>query len=177
MFSGLIEALGEVAEVTAIPAGLHLRVTAGLAAELLLGDSVAVNGVCLTVATKDELGFAAELSPETARVTTLGGFRKGTVVNLERPLRVDARLGGHFVLGHVDDIGQVDAIRQQSDFYRVTVRYPAELTPLIVQKGSIALDGVSLTVAELSPERFEVQIVPYTWEHTNLHAIRVQRPC
>ena len=176
MFSGLIEALGEVAEVTAIPAGLHLRVTTELGAQLALGDSVAVNGVCLTVAQKDALGFAAELSPETARVTTLGGLKTGTVVNLERPLRADGRVGGHFVLGHIDDTGQVDGIRQQEDFYRVTLRYPGPLTPLIVQKGSIAVDGVSLTVAGLGPDQFDVQIVPYTWEHTNLHAVRVDDP-
>ena len=173
MFTGLIEALGEVANVTAIPAGLHLRVAAGLAAELAPGDSVAVNGVCLTVAQQDALGFDAELAPETTRVTTLGGVRKGTVVNLERPLRADARVGGHFVLGHVDDMGQVDGIQQQSDFYRVTFRYPAALTRLIVEKGSIAVDGVSLTVAGLGSDRFDVQMVPYTWEHTTFHGVRV----
>ena len=173
MFSGLIESLGTVADVARIPAGLRLRVAGALAAELSLGDSVAVNGVCVTVVENDELGFCVELSPETARVTTLGQAESGMVVNLERPLRADGRLGGHFVLGHVDAVGHIDKVQQQSDFYRVSLRYPPALRPYIVRRGSIAVDGISLTVAGLGTGRFEVQIVPYTWEHTTLKTARV----
>ena len=176
MFSGLIERVGKVADVEPIPAGLRIRIATGLAAELSVGDSVAVNGVCLTVANLDDAGFWAKVSPETARVTTLGRVGSEGVVNLERALRADARLGGHFVLGHVDDVGHIDAIAQQTEFYRVTLRYPRAVDAYIVQKGSIAVDGISLTVARLERGRFDVQIVPYTWEHTNLRAARVDDP-
>ena len=176
MFSGLIERLGKVADVETMPSGLRLRITTGLAVELSVGDSVAVNGVCLTVATLDDAGFWAEISPETARVTTLGRVGSGGAVNLERPLRADARLGGHFVLGHVDDVGHIDAIVQEAEFYRVTLRHPRAVDAYIVRKGSIAVDGISLTVAGLEPGRFDVQVVPYTWEHTNLRAVRIDDP-
>ena len=176
MFSGLIERLGKVADVETIPAGLRIRIATGLAAELSVGDSVAVNGVCLTVVNLDDAGFWAEVSPETARVTTLGRVGSGGVVNLERALRADARFGGHFVLGHVDDIGHIDAIARQAELHRVTLRYPGAVDAYIVQKGSIAVDGISFTVARLERGRFDVQIVPYTWEHTNLRAARMNDP-
>ena len=176
MFSGLVEATGEVAELKSIPSGLRIRVLTELAAGLTPGDSVAVNGVCLTVVLNDAAEFHAEVSPETVRVTTFGGLSPGSLVNLERPLRADDRFGGHFVLGHVDEIGHVDEVRQKADFYWATFRYPSSLAPHIVRKGSIAVDGISLTVAGLSPQRFDVQIVPYTWQHTNLHAVTVDDP-
>ena len=175
MFSGLIESLGTVAEVERIPAGLRMRVAGDIAAELSLGESVAVNGVCVTVVQTDAVGFSVELSPETARVTTLGRVVSGMMVNLERPLRADGRLGGHFVLGHIDDVGHVAEIQRQSEFYRMSLRYPPALNPYLVRKGSIAVDGISLTVAGLGSGRFDVQIVPYTWEHTNLQAATVGR--
>ena len=173
MFTGLIEATGEVVEVESIPAGVRIRIKTPLSGELKLGESIAVNGVCLTVVSCDTREFHAQLSPETVRVTALGKFRQGTTVNLERPLRSDTRLGGHFVLGHVDDVGYVGEIRQDSDFYWVTVRYPAVLGPYIVRKGSVAVDGISLTVAGLGGQHFDVQIVPYTWNHTNFHTLAV----
>ena len=173
MFSGLIEALGEVAEVKAIPAGRHVRIVTALAGGLARGDSIAVNGVCLTVVLNAAGEFHAEVSPETARVSTLGDLQPGTRVNLERPLRVDARLGGHFVLGHVDGVGHIEEIRQDADFYWVTVRYPDALAPYLVRKGSVAVDGISLTVAGLSAQQVDVQIVPYTWTHTNLQRAAV----
>ena len=176
MFTGLIEATGEVAEVKSIPAGLRIRIMTPLAGELEQGESIAVNGVCLTVVLSDTREFHAEVSPETARVTAVGTLRQGTTVNLERPLRPDARLGGHFVLGHVDDVGHVDEIRQDAEFYWVTVRYPEALAPYIVRKGSVAVDGISLAVAGLGAQRFDVQIVPYTWSHTHLHTLAVNDP-
>lgn len=172
MFSGLIEAVGVVAGAARTPAGLDLRVRCGLAAELAAGDSIAVNGVCLTAVKVGGEAFTANVSPETARVTTLGAAAEGALVNLERPLRADGRFGGHFVLGHVDAAGRVAEIRQEADCYRFGFEYPPALKPLIVTKGSIAVDGVSLTVAALDERRFEVQIVPYTWEHTRLRAAR-----
>ncbi len=173
MFSGLIEAVGALEQVEDIPQGRRLRVRTVLAPELALGDSVAVNGVCLTVVACDDSGFEAEISPETARVTTLGALGSGAQVNLERPLRADMRFGGHFVLGHVDGMGNLVEVRQQAEFWLVTVTYEPSLESYLVHKGSVAVDGISLTVAALHPGRFDVQIVPYTWEHTNVQGLPV----
>lgn len=169
MFTGLIEAIGEVQEVTPTPAGFRLRLTTAIAPNLVAGDSLAVNGVCLTAVSSDASGIHADISPETLRVTALGLLRRGALVNLERPLRADARLGGHFVQGHVDATGTIDDIRPDGDSHRLTIRFPAMLAPYIVSKGSITVNGISLTVAGLDDRRFDVQIIPYTWEHTNLH--------
>lgn len=168
MFTGLIEARGVVFELTPIPDGFRIMVTTPLAADLVLGESIAVNGVCLTVVETETETFAAEISPETLRVTTLGILRVGHIVNLERSMRADARVGGHFVQGHVDAVGHVNGICHESDFHRVTVTFPPELAPCLVNKGSVAVDGISLTVAALEKSNFVVQIVPFTWEHTNL---------
>ncbi len=172
MFTGLIEALGEVAEVKPTPAGFRLRLTTTLAGDIAPGDSLSVNGVCLTAVSCDAAGIHADISPETARVSALGALRRGTIVNLERPLRADARLGGHFVQGHVDATGTIEDIRQDGDSYWVTIKYPAVVAPYLVRKGSIAVNGISLTIAGLDDRRFDVQIIPYTWEHTNLHSAK-----
>jgi riboflavin synthase len=168
MFNGLIEAVGAVTELVPIPAGFRIRVATPLAVELGLGESIAVNGVCLTVIETDVEAFHSEISPETARVTALDELARGKVVNLERSMRADARVGGHFVQGHVDATGCIEAIRNEADFHRITLSYPPALVRYLVGKGSVAVDGISLTVAELSGARFDVQIVPFTWEHTNL---------
>src|SRR3954451_19103508 len=138
MFTGLIAAIGEVAEMNPTTSGFLLRLTTAIAAEIAPGDSIAVNGVCLTAVSADDSDIHAEISPETARVTALGSLRRGALVNLERPLRADSRLGGHFVQGHVDGTGSIEEIRPDGDSYWVTVRYPALLAPYIVRKGSIA---------------------------------------
>lgn len=172
MFTGLVESVGEVTEVKPTPGGFRLRLSTALAPELANGDSLAVNGVCLTVIAADRGGICADLSPETLRVTTFGAIAPGAVVNLERPLRADARLGGHFVQGHVDGTGGVEGLRQDGDSYRVTVGFPSALAGYIVRKGSIAVDGISLTVAAVDDCRFDVQIIPYTWLETNLHTLK-----
>jgi riboflavin synthase len=172
MFTGLIEAVGEVAEVKPTAAGFRLRLTSALARDLTPGESLSVNGVCLTVVSADGEGIHADISPETARVSALGLLRRGSLVNLERPLRADARLGGHFVQGHVDATATIEDIRQEGDSYWVTIRFPALLAPYIVRKGSIAVNGISLTVAGVDDRHFDVQIIPYTWEHTNLHGTK-----
>lgn len=169
MFTGLIETMGEVAEMKPTPAGFRLRVTTTMAPELTAGESLAVNGVCLTVVSADADDIHADISPETARVSALGSLRRGALVNLERPLRADARLGGHFVQGHVDATATIAEIRQDGDSFWLTVRYPPLLAPYIVRKGSIAVNGISLTVAGVDDKHFDVQLIPYTWEHTNLH--------
>lgn len=172
MFTGLIESVGEVANTTPTESGCRLAIATSLADELKPGDSLAVNGVCLTVVTRIAGLVQMDVSPETLRVTTLGGLTLGALVNLERPLRADARVGGHFVQGHVDATGWIEEVRQQGDSYWITVRFPADLAPYIVRKGSIAVDGISLTVAGLDNQRFDVQIIPFTWQHTRLHAAR-----
>jgi riboflavin synthase len=176
MFTGLIEAIGEVAEVKPTPAGFRLRLNSPIAKELAPGDSVAVNGVCLTVVSADADGIHADISPETARVSSLGVLRRGSLVNLERPLRADARLGGHFVQGHVDATGTVEDIRKEGDSYWLTIRFPPLLAPYIVRKGSIAVNGISLTVAGVDDRHFDVQVIPYTWEKTNLQITKAGEP-
>jgi riboflavin synthase len=115
----------------------------------------------------------ADVGPETIRVTTLGTLPTGVAVNLERPLRADSRFGGHFVQGHVDAIGQIEDRRPEAEFAWLTISFPAQLAPLFVLKGSVAVDGISLTVAGLRTDRFDVQIVPYTLTHTNLDSLAV----
>jgi len=173
MFTGLVESVGEVAEVNPTAAGVRLRITTTLAGELTPGDSLAVNGVCLTVTLTDTEAAHADVGPETLKVTTLGALTRRSLVNLERPLRADGRFGGHFVQGHVDAVGRIEDLRSDADFHWLTVHFPASLAAFIVQKGSIAVDGISLTIAALGTDRFDVQIVPYTMAHTNLR--RAQR--
>jgi len=168
MFTGLVESVGEIAEVKPTAAGVRLRIATALAPELKPGDSLAVNGVCLTVILADATAVHADVGPETLRVTTLGTVKRDSVVNLERPLRADGRFGGHFVQGHVDAVGRIEELRQEADFHWLTVGFPDSLAPYIVLKGSIAVDGISLTVAGLGADRLDIQIVPFTMEHTNL---------
>ncbi len=173
MFTGLIEAIGDITEVTPTPSGFRLRLATALARELVPGDSLSVNGGGLPVVSADSETVDADIAPETARVTILGMLQRGSPVNLERPLRADARLGGHFVQGHVDATGSVEEIRQEGDAYRVTIAYPPQLAPYIVRKGSIAVNGISLTVAGVDDRRFDVQVIPFTWTRTTLHATSV----
>jgi riboflavin synthase len=174
MFTGLIEATGGLVERKTTPGGLQLWIESPLASELHEGDSLAVNGVCLTVVTSDAGKTQLDIGPETIRVTTLGSLPLATRVNLERPLRADGRFGGHFVQGHVDAIGRLEDRRAQAEFEWLTFSFSSELAPYIVRKGSIAVDGISLTVAALEADRFDVQVVPFTLEHTNLPGIRVR---
>jgi riboflavin synthase len=170
MFTGLIESVGEVAEVRPIEAGFSIRIRSDLAAELREGESVALNGVCLTVVDVRAGEWRAEIGPETAKVTSLGDLKIGSLVNLERALRADGRFGGHFVLGHVDGTGLLQAVRPEADFAWVTVGYPGRLAPYLIHRGSIAVDGISLTIAKLETATFDVQVVPFTLAHTNLKA-------
>jgi riboflavin synthase alpha subunit len=168
MFTGLIEGVGRVADVKPAPAGMRLRVHTPLSGELSPGDSLAVNGVCLTVTVAERGEVQADIGPETARVTTLGSLQPGQAVNLERPLRGDGRFGGHFVQGHVDRTGRVLDVREDGDAHWLTIGFDEAAAPLLVPKGSIAVDGVSLTVATLRDEAFDVMLIPFTWAGTNL---------
>jgi riboflavin synthase alpha subunit len=174
MFTGLVEAVGTVADLRATASGVRVRIDTALAPELSPGDSLAVNGVCLTVTTGDATGIHADIGPETMRVTTLGALTAPCLVNLERPLRADSRFGGHFVQGHVDGTGQIEELRAEDDFFWLTIGFPRHLAPYLVPKGSVAVDGISLTVAALGTDRFDIQIVPFTFEHTNLRRAKAR---
>ncbi len=174
MFTGLVEVVGELVERKPTSGGFRLRIATAIAPELAPGDSVAVNGVCLTVILAEETELHADVGPETVRVTTLGSLQRGCRVNLERPLRADSRFGGHFVQGHVDAIGHIEELRADAEFHWMTVSFPGHLAPYIVHKGSIAVDGISLTVAGLGADRFDVMVVPYTMMHTNLGGAQIR---
>jgi riboflavin synthase len=173
MFTGIVEAIGTLVEVKSMAGGYRVRIETPLARELQPGDSLAVNGVCLTVILRDGGEVHADVGPETARVTTFSGLQRGQNVNLERPMRLDSRLGGHLVLGHVDGVGLIDEIRPDSEHRWLTISYPTALAPLFIRKGSVAVDGISLTVAGLSDRQFDVQVIPYTWSNTNLQSLKV----
>ena len=173
MFTGLIEATGTVTALRSAGAGHRLHVETPLGAELAEGDSIAVNGVCLTVVARSAATFEADLSPETLRITTLGAVGEGRRVNLERPLSANDRLGGHFVLGHVDAIGSIRRLDHDGDCYWLEVKVPDSLAPYLIPKGSIAIDGISLTIAELLDDGVRVQVVPFTWSHTGLSSARI----
>jgi riboflavin synthase len=174
MFTGLVESTGKLLERKPTSGGFRLRIASTLAPELSPGDSLAVNGVCLTVILAKGGEIHADVGPETLRVTTLGTLEPGSAVNLERPLRADQRFGGHFVQGHVDAIGHVEELRADAEFHWLTVSFPSALAPLIVHKGSIAVDGISLTVAGLATDRFDIMVVPFTMQHTNLGRITIR---
>jgi riboflavin synthase len=174
MFTGLIETVGQVSGLAAVPSGFRVRIRTSLTLQLTLGESVAVNGVCLTVTAVDGDEWHADIGPETARVTTLGTLKPEQPVNLERPLRAGDRFGGHFVQGHVDAVGTIEHVRRDGDAHWLTISLPSALAPLLIPKGSIAVDGISLTVAALRERQFDVMIIPFTWSHTNLSSLSVK---
>jgi riboflavin synthase len=176
VFTGLVADLGTVAALEATGEGVRLSVTSTLAAELSEGDSVAVNGVCLTATQVADGQFTADVMHETLRRSSLAEVADGTRVNLELPLRAADRLGGHVVQGHVDGVGAIrDAV--EDGFARVvTIDAPPELLRYVVEKGSIAVDGVSLTVASVTADTFSVSLIPETLERTNLGAAAVGTP-
>jgi riboflavin synthase len=172
MFTGIVDAVGTLADVKGTGSAYRVRIQTPLAAEMKVGDSIAVNGVCLTVILIDGEHLLADVGPETARVTTFGTLQRGQEVNLERPLKADGRLDGHFVLGHVDGVGVIEEIRAEAESRWVTVGFPAPLAPFLIRKGSVAVDGISLTVAGLGEKQFDVQVIPFTWNHTSLKELR-----
>ena len=172
MFTGIVEAVGTLAEVKGTGGGFRVRIDTPLSGEMKLGDSLAVNGVCLTVILIDGQHVLADVGPETARVTTLGALQRGQAVNLERPMRGDGRLDGHFVLGHVDGVGVIEEIRAEGESCWLTIGFPPALAPFFIRKGSVAVDGISLTVAGLGERQFDVMVIPYTWGGTTLKTLR-----
>ena len=174
MFTGLIETVGHVSDIAAVPAGYRVRIRTALSRELTPGESVAVNGVCLTVTAAEGDEWQADIGPETARVTTLGLMKPGQPVNLERSLRAGDRFGGHFVQGHVDSVGTIENVRPDGDAHWLTISFPSALAPMLIPKGSVTVDGISLTVAALRERQFDVMIIPFTWSHTNLSSLSVR---
>jgi riboflavin synthase len=181
MFTGIIEEVGEVAAIQ--DAGnfrtIHVKGNA-IFDDLRTGSSIAVNGVCLTARSIASRTFTAEMSRETLDRTSLGSLKPGTVVNLERPMRADSRFGGHIVQGHVDGVGHIRRFDRQGDAWNLEIEYPQSAVRYLVEKGSVAVDGISLTVASLqyssASSVFSVAIIPHTFENTNLKAARPNDP-
>jgi len=183
MFTGIIETAGvvESLDLTSEGGKLRVRVPAELGGALAISNSIAVNGCCLTVVEMRDSVFTADLSGETLRRTCFGEIKPGRRVNLERPLRAGAELGGHFVQGHVDGVGRVAAIIPEGPAdapkaWTYSVRVPPELARYVAMKGSIALDGISLTVAGWRDGIVDAAIIPYTWEHTNIRDLALGDP-
>ena len=170
MFTGLIQTTGTVASLGEGRLGVRAEL------DLEPGDSVAVNGVCLTATAAREDGFEADVMPETLRRTSLGSLADGDAVNLELPLRASDRLGGHVVQGHIDGLGSVESVCEEGFARLVRVAAPTDLLRYVVEKGSIAVDGVSLTVAEVDGDGFSVSLIPETLERTNLGSAAPGRP-
>ena len=169
MFTGIIESLGSVAEIRTTPEGARLVIDApDVAPGTAIGDSVAVNGVCLTAVQVSPPRLAFDAIPETLQRSNLGELQVGDAVNLERPLPAGGRLSGHFVQGHVDGIGRISGIMEEGTSHRVRITLPPDLRRYVVEKGSVAVDGISLTVAACDDEAFEVAIIPHTRAVTTL---------
>lgn len=177
MFTGIVEEVGSIGSIEQNGSSLVLQIKAKFASELTLGESVAVNGICLTVTKKDDASFSADVTPETFRRTSLSLLSAGSPVNLERAMRADGRFGGHIVSGHIDGTGRLTAIRREDNAYNVFFRVEKPLFRYIIEKGSVALDGISLTVASVKNEgnygEFSVAVIPHTWENTALKNKRV----
>ena len=173
MFTGIIEELGQVNKLGKSGSGARIVVSAKIVTEdAREGDSIAVNGVCLTALNITANSFAADVSDETLLRSTIGDLRVGSKVNLERAVTPSTRLGGHIVQGHVDARGQFLSAAQAGGFWTVRVGYPPEIAAYLVFKGSVSVEGISLTIANLTDEYFEIAVIPKTWQLTNLHALK-----
>lgn len=173
MFTGIIEELGKIAAFEKRDDGARLKISATIVtADSNEGDSIAVNGVCLTALDCATDSFSADVSGETLRASTLGNLSVGAAVNLERAVTPSTRLGGHIVQGHVDARGKFISAAQSGDFWTVRIGFPEEIGKYLVYKGSISIEGISLTVAELTDEYFEIAVIPKTWELTNLSTLK-----
>lgn len=174
MFSGIVQALGRVAEATPVTGGARFRIEApGFAGRLQPGDSVAVNGVCVTVTAADDAAFGHDAVTTTLERTTLGSWRVGSPVNLERALRLGEAVDGHLVQGHVDGTGEVTRVERGGETACLGIRVDPAVSAVTVDRGSLAIDGVSLTVAAIRGDVAEFSIIPYTWTHTTLGVLEV----
>ena len=172
MFTGIIEELGTINLLERSNDGARIVISANLVtSDISNGDSIAVNGVCLTAIDVSNKSFAADISPETLERTTLGNLAANSPVNLERAMLPTTRFGGHIVQGHVDGIGTFLSAHKQGDFYTVKISFPPELERYLVHKGSVAVEGISLTIAALDQNSFNIAVIPKTWEMTNLSCL------
>jgi riboflavin synthase len=172
VFTGIIEELGTINLLERSNDGARIVISANLVTcDISNGDSIAVNGVCLTATDVTKDSFCADVSPETLQRTTINDLRTGSPVNLERAMLPTTRFGGHIVQGHVDGIGAFLSADKQGDFYTVKIAFPPELERYLVHKGSIAVDGISLTIAALDTDSFDIAVIPKTWEATNLSCL------
>lgn len=169
MFTGIVQEIGNVAEVKSLnEGGKELKIACSFAGTCHEDESIAVNGVCLTVTAFDDETFTVQAVEETLRKTSTGELKKGSPVNLERSLTLQKGIEGHLVQGHVDTTGTIKNIEKEETGWLLTIEYPVEFTDMIVGRGSITMEGISLTVARESKNNFTVAIIPYTWNHTNL---------
>jgi riboflavin synthase len=167
MFTGIVQTLGRVRRIEPVRGGARIEIACGLRG-LAIGESIAMSGACMTVVAKGRGRFAVDVSPESLRRTALGSLRRGAPVNLERALTLSDRLGGHLVQGHVDAVGKVVVIAPEANAWIYTFEAPAGVARYLVPKGSVAVDGVSLTVARLRGRRFDVAVIPHTARRTTL---------
>jgi riboflavin synthase len=173
MFTGIIEELGTVKSFVANEGGARMVVSANLVtSDSHEGDSIAVNGVCLTALDIKSDSFSADLSQETLDRSTLGNLQPGSRVNLERAVTPSTRLGGHIVQGHVDARGEFVSAEEHGDFWTVRIEYPKEISQYLVYKGSVSVEGISLTIAKLAEKYFDIAVIPKTWELTNLSTLQ-----
>lgn len=170
MFTGIITAIGSLTSLDHKPdGGARVKIKTPWDCETIdLGASIACNGVCLTVVDRDHDHFSVDVSEESLAVTSLKNWHQGSAINLERALAMGDELGGHIVSGHVDGLAEIMSIRQDGDSYRVSLKAPDHLAPMIAPKGSVALDGISLTVNEVDGHTFGIMVIPHTWTHTTL---------
>ena len=176
MFTGIIEALGTVGKIEMDRANLHFSIASAISGELKIDQSVSHDGVCLTVVQTGPGQHVVTAVEETLRRSKLGSWREGSLVNLERCLAIGGRLDGHLVQGHVDTVATCVEVSETGGSWRYTFRYPPENRHLLVDKGSVCLNGVSLTVVEPREDLFSVAIIPYTWEHTKFRTLAVGDP-
>ncbi len=173
MFTGIIEESGKISSLTKHAKGARIRIAANIVTkDTNEGDSIAVNGVCLTALNVSPEGFTADVSQETLDKSTLGKLKTGAKVNLERAVTPSTRLGGHIVQGHVDSRGKFISATQNGDFWTVRISFPREIGQYLVYKGSISVEGISLTIAALKVDYFEIAVIPKTWEQTNLSTLK-----
>ena len=169
MFTGIVEGIGKVTAVQRRGDALHLTIAPPAAlTDMAVGDSICVNGACLTVSDLGQGDFQTDCSPETIERTTVGSLRSTDEVNLERAVKMSDRLGGHLVTGHVDGTGSIREVTRGSGTQTMTIRVPREIAPYLVEKGSVAVEGVSLTVSSIQGDEFQVAVIPYTTENTTL---------
>lgn len=171
MFTGLIADIGTITAATVQAGGVRLSIASHFP-DILLGESIACNGACLTVVAIDGGTFDVELSPETLARTEKSYWQRGSTLNLERALNVGDRLGGHFVTGHVDGVAELLTLQEDGGCFALTLRAPAALSKYIATKGSVTLNGISLTVNRVEGDDFDVMIIPHTWAHTTLHTLQ-----